>query len=393
MREKKILSLEELIKPLRNSIKGRKEKAGPGTVKREKIQDRDNTGNNIKMKIERPQRREEINKEKPEDIKETPVANRTPGQEGKWALVLMGGGARALAHIGVLEVLLDNDLVPPIITGTSMGAIIGGLFAAGYLPPELEKLGRQLSYGRLSGLRRSKIPIPDKLVDYLMLESYQKRLLRRIGVKKEKLLEEHLRELVDDVLIEELPVRFGCNAVDLVSGQEVNFTSGPLHLALRASMAFPFVIEPARFSGRLLVDGGLLNNCPIRLARELGATRVFVPDVHRPADAYHRIKNLDRRLGLCLDIGHAARAGVDPAEATRKFSDRLLDVHIKDVSAASREGQTVEIGRGVIDIKSFLKAIIAINYCGTLAFEFEKDEKDPLPGVAESVGYVRALLS
>ncbi len=112
-----------------------------------------------------------------------------------------------------------------------------------------------------------------------------------------------------------------------------------------------------------------------------------------PADAYHRIKNLDGRLGLCLDIGHAARAGVDPAEATRKFSDRLLDVHIKDVSAVSREGQTVEIGRGVVDIKSFLKAITAINYRGTLAFEFEKDEKDPLPGVAESVGYVRALLS
>lgn len=112
-----------------------------------------------------------------------------------------------------------------------------------------------------------------------------------------------------------------------------------------------------------------------------------------PADAYQRIKNLDRRLGLCLDIGHAARAGVDPSEAARKFSDRLLDVHIKDVSAASREGQTVEIGRGVIDIKSFLKAIISINYRGTLAFEFEKDEKDPLPGVAESVGYVRALLS
>lgn len=112
-----------------------------------------------------------------------------------------------------------------------------------------------------------------------------------------------------------------------------------------------------------------------------------------PADAYHLIKNLDGRLGLCLDIGHAARAGVDPAEAVRKFSDRLLDVHIKDVSAASREGQTVEIGRGVIDIKSFLKAIMAINFRGTLAFEFEKDEKDPLPGVAESVGYVRALLS
>ncbi len=112
-----------------------------------------------------------------------------------------------------------------------------------------------------------------------------------------------------------------------------------------------------------------------------------------PEAAYERVKNLDRRLGLCLDIGHTVRAGVDPAGAARKFSDRLLDVHIKDVSAASPEGQTVEIGRGVIDIRSFLKTIIAINYRGVLAFEFEKDEKDPLPGVAESVGYVRGLLA
>lgn len=204
------------------------------------------------------------------------------GESGRWALVLMGGGARGLAHIGVLEALVANDLMPPIITGTSMGAIIGGLFAAGYFPPELEKLSHQLSYTRVASLRKTRLPVPDKLVDYLMLESYQKRLLRRIGLEKGDPLEKRLRQLVGETLIEELPIRFGCNAVDLVSGREINFTSGPLYRALRASMAFPFVIEPARFSGRLLVDGGLLNNCPIRLARELGASKVFVPDVHRP---------------------------------------------------------------------------------------------------------------
>ncbi len=112
-----------------------------------------------------------------------------------------------------------------------------------------------------------------------------------------------------------------------------------------------------------------------------------------PAEAYERIKNLDSRVGLCLDIGHAVRAGVNPAEAARNFSDRLLDIHLKDVSEAGARGQTVEIGRGVIDIKSFLKAIIEIEYRGVLSFEFEKDEKDPLPGVAESVGFVRGLLS
>lgn len=208
--------------------------------------------------------------------------SRSNGADNKWALVLMGGGARGLAHIGVLEALLENDLIPPIITGTSMGAIVGGLFAAGYLPREIEEISKELSYSRLAKLRQVKLPIPDKLVDYLLLESYQKRLLRRMGLEKGDALEKSLRELVGEVLIEDLPVRFGCNAVDLVSGREVSFTSGKLYRALRASMAFPFVIEPACFSGMLLVDGGLLNNVPIRLARELGASKVFVPDVHRP---------------------------------------------------------------------------------------------------------------
>ena len=75
------------------------------------------------------------------------------------------------------------------------------------------------------------------------------------------------------------------------------------------------------------------------------------------------------------------------------YADRLLDVHIKDVSAASREGRTVEIGRGVIDIPRFLRTLIRLNYKGAVSFEFEKDADDPLPGVAESLGYVRGVLA
>jgi len=112
-----------------------------------------------------------------------------------------------------------------------------------------------------------------------------------------------------------------------------------------------------------------------------------------PASAYEKVISLDERIGLCLDIGHAMRAGINPAEAAAAFFDRLLDVHIKDVSRADRDGQTVEIGRGVIDITGFIRKMIELGYAGTLHFEFEKDEKDPLPGVAESVGYVRGVLA
>lgn len=112
-----------------------------------------------------------------------------------------------------------------------------------------------------------------------------------------------------------------------------------------------------------------------------------------PASAYKRIEELDGRIGLCIDIGHTQRAGVDPSEAAERFADRLLDVHIKDVSAATAEGTTVEIGRGVIDIPKFVRMLLKVNYAGITSFEYEKDAKDPLPGVAESVGYVRGVLA
>jgi inosose dehydratase len=112
-----------------------------------------------------------------------------------------------------------------------------------------------------------------------------------------------------------------------------------------------------------------------------------------PASAYELIKDLDPRIGLCNDVGHTCRSGIDPAVSAAKYADRLLDVHMKDVSAAVREGHTVEVGRGVIDIPKFLRTLVKINYQGIVSFEYEKDENDPLPGLSESVGYVRGVLA
>jgi len=111
-----------------------------------------------------------------------------------------------------------------------------------------------------------------------------------------------------------------------------------------------------------------------------------------PASAYEKIKDLDKRIGLCNDIGHTIRAGVDPAASIEQFPDRLLDVHIKDESAANAKGNPVEVGRGVIDIPQVLRTLIKINYTGIVSFEYEKDENDPVAGLAESVGYVRGVL-
>jgi sugar phosphate isomerase/epimerase len=112
-----------------------------------------------------------------------------------------------------------------------------------------------------------------------------------------------------------------------------------------------------------------------------------------PESAYEKIKNLDKRIGLCIDIGHTQRSGIDPSEPAAKYVDRLLDVHVKDVSQASAAGNTVEIGRGVIDIPKFMRTLIKINYRGIVALEYEKDSKDPLAGAAESIGYLQGVLA
>ena len=112
-----------------------------------------------------------------------------------------------------------------------------------------------------------------------------------------------------------------------------------------------------------------------------------------PENAYRAIQKMDRRVGLCIDVGHTARLGLDPAVETERFFDRLLDVHIKDVSAADAKGTTVEVGAGAIDIPKLLKTLVKLGYSKTVHFEHEKDAKDPFPGLAESVGYVRGVLA
>ena len=111
-----------------------------------------------------------------------------------------------------------------------------------------------------------------------------------------------------------------------------------------------------------------------------------------PADVYERVKALDKRIGLCIDIGHVQRIGLDPALMIDRYQDRLYDMHMKDVDKTAEDGSPLEIGRGVIDIPKVIKTLKKIAYKGNVSFEYEKDGKDALPGLAESVGYIRGVM-
>jgi len=112
-----------------------------------------------------------------------------------------------------------------------------------------------------------------------------------------------------------------------------------------------------------------------------------------PNEPYNAIKSLDPKIGLCIDVGHTARAKVDPAEAIVKFKDRVFDIHFKDIDSTAPNGKPVEAGRGVLNLKSILQALVTINFAYHVGIEYEKDADDPLPGLAETVGYIRGALA
>ena len=202
----------------------------------------------------------------------------------KWALVLMGGGSRGLAHIGILNVLQKNGLTPDIIVGTSMGAVIGGLFASGISPIKLKEIANDFNLNNF--IERPNLPFLSKksqisILDFLMLESYKSRLLKKLGLNREDKMEAYLRNLIGEVCIEELPVKFACNAVDLISGREIIFENGKLYKALRATMSLPILFEPTKIDNMLLLDGGVLNNAPVGIARNLDAHKVILVDIHK----------------------------------------------------------------------------------------------------------------
>jgi sugar phosphate isomerase/epimerase len=111
-----------------------------------------------------------------------------------------------------------------------------------------------------------------------------------------------------------------------------------------------------------------------------------------PKNAYDLIKDRDEKMGLCMDIGHAIRAGADPAAVVKEYKNRIFDLHIKDVTLAAKEGKAIEVGRGVIDFPALVKALRKSNYQGICSIEFEKDMTDPLAGLAESAGYFRGVV-
>jgi NTE family protein len=189
----------------------------------------------------------------------------------KVGYALGGGAARGLSHIGVLKVFEEHGVFPNIITGTSMGALIGALYAGGIKVGDIEQLAVRLGLGRLALLADMTLPFSGL-----------------IGGRRVISL---LKTILGDLTFSQLKYDFACVATDINTGEQVVLREGSLVEAVRASISLPGIFTPIRVKGRYLVDGGLVNEVPVSVCREMGAGYVIgVNVIPGPSRMMHRSK-------------------------------------------------------------------------------------------------------
>lgn len=218
----------------------------------------------------------------------------------KVVLVLSGGGAKGIAHIPLLQKLDSLHIVPDLIVGNSMGSIIGGLYAMGYSGDSIEKITKDIDWSKILGGGQSL-----KTVSVEEKREFQ-RYLAGIGIKDGKpnsvssiLNDQNLREYLSELTFpvynvkdfDNLSIPFRAMATDLVEGKEVILSKGSLAFAMRSSMSLPAVFNPMNYEKTILVDGGVMNNFPTDIAKQMGADIIIGSDVGGGMEPIEKLNN------------------------------------------------------------------------------------------------------
>ncbi|MCZ6673191.1 MAG: patatin-like phospholipase family protein [Verrucomicrobia bacterium] len=217
-------------------------------------------------------------------------------------LVLSGGGARGAAHVGVLKVLEELRIPVDVVAGTSMGSIVGGLYASGMSVAEIEQTINSLNWDYLleDDPGRANLSLNRKIQEDLFSTeispgynngSVQLRPGLITGQKVELVLQRLTTQVAHISDFDDLPIPFRAVAADIVTGETVVLKSGNLGRAMRASMSVPTIFAPVEVDGRILVDGGIADNLPVDVARQMGADVLIVVDVGSPLRNKDQITN------------------------------------------------------------------------------------------------------
>lgn len=255
----------------------------------------------------------------------------------KVAVVLSGGGAKGVAHIRALKVIEDAGIPIDYVVGTSMGAIVGGLYSIGFTTAQLDTLVQNQDWKFLlsdaSDRKEQSVDSRERTEQYVLSFPFDKKPKEALsgGVIKGRNLAVLFSKLTegyhDSIDFNTLPIPFACVAYNLVDGKEVVFHSGVLAAAIRASMSIPGAFTPVRLDDMMLVDGGMANNYPVDVARSMGADIVIGIDVQ------DTLKSADNLTTLPQVVGQIVNLIVE-----NKYHENVLhsDVHIKvDVSGYS----------------------------------------------------------
>ncbi|WP_303920989.1 patatin-like phospholipase family protein [Draconibacterium sediminis] len=287
-------------------------------------------------------------------------------EKPKIALVLSGGGAKGLAHIGVLKVLEEAGIRPDIITGTSMGSIMGSLYAVGYTADELSDINKNANWDLLLTDKERLLSVAmdekDETKKYLFeIPIREKRINLPAGVIDGQHLEAYFSELLWPLTEEEdfnqLPVPFHCMSVDMISGETVEHSSGDLVKSIRASMSIPTVFSPVQMDSMLLVDGGVTRNFPVQEAISMGADIIIGVYVGFQEDVTaDDIQSMTDILQRSIALG-----GIVDAKEQFEKCDVLIIPDLRDYSAADFvKGQEIQqIGENAAREKwSEIKALV-----------------------------------
>ena len=292
----------------------------------------------------------------------------TTAKRKRVAVVLSGGGAKGMAHIGVLKVLEKAGIPVDIVTGTSMGSIIGGLYAIGYNANSLDSMVRVQDWSYVitdkEDLRRQSLGDRKKQNTYLISTGMTigKRDMNAGGIIKGKNLAELFQQLcvgfTDSLdFSRDLPIPFDCVATDIIENNEVDFHSGRLPQAMRASMAIPAAFSPVRIGDMVLVDGGLKNNYPADLAREMGAEVIIGVTVQGAPKSAEEVSGTMSILSQIIDVNCKNKVNENLT-----ITDLHLQVNTKGYGSASFSQAAIDtlIRRGEEEAMRHWDDIIAL---------------------------------
>ncbi|HBX62299.1 MAG TPA: patatin, partial [Flavobacteriaceae bacterium] len=270
----------------------------------------------------------------------------------KVGVVLSGGGAKGYAHVGALKKIEEAGIKIDYIGGTSMGAIIGGLYAAGYTPDDLEKIMHQLDISSLITQNKDRAEIPffekaykEKYILELPFDKFKLTIPNAIskGQGPLDLLTYLLRPVHDIDDFNKLPTPFVCIGTDLETGEEKVFRSGFLPRVILASGAYPTMLDPVTIDGKIYVDGGVVNNFPVKEVKEMGADIIIGVEL---GDGLQKRDDLNSAIDILSQI--MTMSIVKKTNEQKKLVDLLIKPELKEYAVTSFDEVDSIYNRGLI---------------------------------------------